>query len=562
MAALGVALREALGGREGVDPVRRRDGADGRGAGDRGRRPRPPAARGDRARVHGRPRRRARADASPARARAVRDRGGLHGARRGGRRGRPPRRRGGVQGPGPRTARGVRPRRRRRGQARRRARCDPSSRVTRAMACAAAAPTGEEAALAQSPQGARPSVLDYRTFVHSAGRREGRGRRLRRRQPPQPLLGARARGGEPFVTTDRARCVRRRSPSSPASGTWRARPRARANRRRRGAARAGRPGAAAPRHLRRHAAPVRGRARKAARGLGLSAGPCRAARRARRVPHMGWNTLAARRASRCSTGSTARTSTSPTRTLRSPTDDERRSPPRSITRGRVVAAVESGPLVGVQFHPERSGPAGARAPRERPGDGQEARDPLPRRRRRPCRQGRAVRESARHGRSGRARDALLGARRRRARLPRHHGDAGGPRADCSSSSTAPRRSSRSRSPSAAASRSVDDGLALLRAGADKVAVNRAALDEPGLLDRLADAFGSQAVVCAIDARGGEVVTHAGRNPRGIDAVAWAQEAVAARRRRAARHLDRRRRHARRLRPGADAERSPARSACP
>ena len=74
-------------------------------------------------------------------------------------------------------------------------------------------------------------------------------------------------------------------------------------------------------------------------------------------------------------------------------------------------------------------------------------------------------------------------------------------------------------------RNVDDGLALLRAGADKVAVNRAALDEPGLLTRLADAFGSQAVVCAIDARGGEVVTHAGRKPRGIDAVAWAQDAV-------------------------------------
>jgi cyclase len=74
-------------------------------------------------------------------------------------------------------------------------------------------------------------------------------------------------------------------------------------------------------------------------------------------------------------------------------------------------------------------------------------------------------------------------------------------------------------------RSVEDGLALLRAGADKVAVNRAALDEPGLLERLADAFGSQALVCAIDARGGEVVTHAGRNPRGIDAVAWAGQAT-------------------------------------
>jgi cyclase len=74
-------------------------------------------------------------------------------------------------------------------------------------------------------------------------------------------------------------------------------------------------------------------------------------------------------------------------------------------------------------------------------------------------------------------------------------------------------------------RSVEDGLALLRAGADKVAVNRAALDEPELLSRLADAFGSQAVVCAIDARDGEVVTHAGRNPRGRDAVDWAQDAV-------------------------------------
>ena len=74
-------------------------------------------------------------------------------------------------------------------------------------------------------------------------------------------------------------------------------------------------------------------------------------------------------------------------------------------------------------------------------------------------------------------------------------------------------------------RSVEDGLALLRTGADKVAVNRAALDESGLLERLADAFGSQAVVCAIDVRAGEVVTHAGRNPRGLDAVAWAEEAV-------------------------------------
>ncbi len=74
--------------------------------------------------------------------------------------------------------------------------------------------------------------------------------------------------------------------------------------------------------------------------------------------------------------------------------------------------------------------------------------------------------------------------------------------------------------------SVADGRALLLAGADKVAVNRAAFDDPSILTRLADEFGSQAVVCAIDARAGEVVTHAGRTPRGRDAVDWADEAVA------------------------------------
>jgi imidazole glycerol-phosphate synthase subunit HisF len=72
---------------------------------------------------------------------------------------------------------------------------------------------------------------------------------------------------------------------------------------------------------------------------------------------------------------------------------------------------------------------------------------------------------------------------------------------------------------------LEDARALLRAGADKVSLNRAAVDDPGLLTALADEFGAQAVVCAIDARGGEVVTHAGRNPRGLDAVAWAEEAV-------------------------------------
>ena len=72
---------------------------------------------------------------------------------------------------------------------------------------------------------------------------------------------------------------------------------------------------------------------------------------------------------------------------------------------------------------------------------------------------------------------------------------------------------------------VDDARALLLAGADKVAINRAAFDDPSILTALAAEFGTQAVVCAIDARAGEVVTHAGREPRGRDAVEWAAEAV-------------------------------------
>jgi len=73
---------------------------------------------------------------------------------------------------------------------------------------------------------------------------------------------------------------------------------------------------------------------------------------------------------------------------------------------------------------------------------------------------------------------------------------------------------------------LEDARALLRAGADKVAVNRTAVDDPGILGALADEFGAQAVVCAIDARAGEVVTHGGRTPRGLDAVEWAARAVA------------------------------------
>lgn len=74
--------------------------------------------------------------------------------------------------------------------------------------------------------------------------------------------------------------------------------------------------------------------------------------------------------------------------------------------------------------------------------------------------------------------------------------------------------------------SLDHARALMEAGADKITINSAAHDDPSLLSRLRDDYGAQSVVCSIDAhRDGEVVTHAGRRPRGVDAVAWAGTAV-------------------------------------
>lgn len=78
-------------------------------------------------------------------------------------------------------------------------------------------------------------------------------------------------------------------------------------------------------------------------------------------------------------------------------------------------------------------------------------------------------------------------------------------------------------------RSVEDMRDMLLAGADKVAVNTAAAEDPSLLLKAADRFGCQCVVLAIDARrraggGWEVVTHAGTRPSGRDVLAWAAEA--------------------------------------
>lgn len=85
-------------------------------------------------------------------------------------------------------------------------------------------------------------------------------------------------------------------------------------------------------------------------------------------------------------------------------------------------------------------------------------------------------------------------------------------------------------------RTVEDARRLLRAGADKVGINTAAVDRPELISEIADEFGVQCVVVAIDARlrvvatqtgslSWEVFTHGGRTAVGLDAVEWAARAV-------------------------------------
>ncbi|KXU35628.1 imidazole glycerol phosphate synthase cyclase subunit [Cephaloticoccus primus] len=80
-------------------------------------------------------------------------------------------------------------------------------------------------------------------------------------------------------------------------------------------------------------------------------------------------------------------------------------------------------------------------------------------------------------------------------------------------------------------RSVDDIRAMLNAGADKVSLNTAAINEPEFIRAAATKFGSQCVVVAIDAkrepdgRTWQVYTHGGRRATGLDAIAWARRAV-------------------------------------
>ena len=77
-------------------------------------------------------------------------------------------------------------------------------------------------------------------------------------------------------------------------------------------------------------------------------------------------------------------------------------------------------------------------------------------------------------------------------------------------------------------RSLEDIRTLLRAGADKVSLNTAALERPAVIEEAAHAFGSQCIVVALDAKSSgdgswQVYTHGGRRPAGRDALEWARE---------------------------------------
>lgn len=80
-------------------------------------------------------------------------------------------------------------------------------------------------------------------------------------------------------------------------------------------------------------------------------------------------------------------------------------------------------------------------------------------------------------------------------------------------------------------RSAENVNELLRAGADKISINTAAISRPQLINEISDRFGNQVLVLSVDARradtksGFEVTTHGGRESAGIDALAWVEEGI-------------------------------------
>ena len=171
---------------------------------------------------------------------------------------------------------------------------------------------------------------------------------------------------------------------------------------------------------------------------------------------------------------------------------------------------------------------------------------LPRRARRPRREGRQLRRPSRRRRSGRAGAPLQRRRHRRAGRPRRDRDARRSRRALATRSATSRASCSSRLRSAAASDPDDDAAAVVDAGADKVSINSAALADPSLITRLARRYGSQAVVVAIDAKRATAGLRGVQPQRHVAPSArrrrWAREAESPRRRRDPADVDRPRRH--------------------
>ena len=304
---------------------------------------------------------------------------------------------------------------------------------------------------------------------------------------------------------------------------------------------------AVPRHLPGPAAAVRGqrRGRRRRRSASCPAGPC--ASRTRRPSRTSAGTRSSGPAStRCSTGSpTAPTSTSSTRTpgsRRRPTR-RRRPRPRPSTGGPFVSAVARGPLLGVQFHPERSGADGLRllanfvelvelARRGRL---------MLRRRVIPCldvADGRVVKgtrfvDLVDEGDPPELAERYAARGRRRARLPRHHGRPRAarhaPRHRRADRATRVHPADRRRRGAHASTRCAT----CCGPGADKVSLNTAAVADPTLISRCAAPVrapgGRRRHRCRVAAGptrtpAWEVVVKGGREPTGLDAVAWAERA--------------------------------------
>ena len=355
-------------------------------------------------------------------------------------------------------------------------------------------------------------------------------------------------GAEPVVTTD---------PGHGARGAARADRRRRSRRERRGGARASTDSTRRCASASQRDGPSRGsvsgmqllfeRSEEGGEGLGLLAGPVRRVR-ARRVPHMGWNTLATTRPSAILDGLEGSDVYFAHSFVVEP-EDETVVPRRSTTTGRSSLRSRPG-----RSPVSSSIPSGAarpvRASSRTSCDGQEARDPLSRRRGRSRRQGRAVREAPGDGRARRARYALLRARRGRARLPRHHRHArrAGPdtrrdralrRAAGDSLHGRRRRDGSRRCPSAASGRR--------RQGRGQSRRVRRPVDADRARPR---------VRCAGRRLRDRRPRRRGRDARGSQPTRPGRRRLGARGRRARRgrdpaHLDRRRRNAGGLRPAAD-----------